>query len=50
MAIRREKRGKGKNPPSRWSLATNDGVQPYAAGTLEAFAYKLPFKVSILQD
>lgn len=28
----------------------NDGVQPGAERTLEVFAYKLPFKVSILQD
>lgn len=26
----------------------NDGVQPGAERTLEVFAYKLPFKVSIL--
>lgn len=35
MAIRRGGREREKNPPSRWSLPANDGVQPYAAGTLE---------------
>ena len=48
--LRKKKKAEGKIFLRGGLWQANDRVQPGAERTLEVFAYKLPFKVSILQD